>query len=446
MKTILLTLTLPGLGFLASPFTSAQEPGHQDPSHEPPHELPADQTCLDCHDSLLRGKLIHEPVEKQTCEVCHPQPDAKLHVFETDSDQTAACAACHDQAVGSTVHQPVMEGDCTSCHDPHHSQGRGLLRIDDQAELCATCHEDSPDFRVEFLHGPAAAGLCSLCHQPHASDQPQLLIEDLVSQCLYCHTDRSDLLDGAENIHLPVDEDCSLCHDAHASPNRYQLLYEGKKLCFQCHDSVKQKTNLSVDHAPINDERSCLTCHQPHHSDLPFLQTRHVDEMCLSCHTEAVETNDGTRLAAMGEKLAHKYRHGPIREGNCSACHDPHGSEDFRILRRAYPATFYAAFNPKLYRLCFGCHDENTFLEEFTTTTTDFRDDDLNLHYLHVNRETKGRACRACHETHASDQSKHLAATVPFGGWEMPMNFKKNEQGGSCAPGCHSAKTYRREP
>lgn len=77
---------------------------------------------------------------------------------------------------------------------------------------------------------------------------------------------------------------------------------------------------------------------------------------------------------------------------------------------------------------------------------TNFRDGDLNLHYLHVNRDKKGRSCRTCHEIHGSDLPAHVATSVPFegSGWPLPIGFKKTPSGGSCAPGCHKPYGYDR--
>ena len=71
----------------------------------------------------------------------------------------------------------------------------------------------------------------------------------------------------------------------------------------------------------------------------------------------------------------------------------------------------------------------------------------MNLHYLHVNRDKKGRTCRACHETHASNAEKHIRDSVPFGkgGWELPIGFEKTASGGSCSPGCHKPIGYDRD-
>ena len=82
--------------------------------------------------------------------------------------------------------------------------------------------------------------------------------------------------------------------------------------------------------------------------------------------------------------------------------------------------------------------------EAETTTVTDFRDGSRNLHFVHVNKTRKGRTCRACHETHASRRPNHIRESVPFGNWQLPVNYEKTDDGGSCAPGCHRPETYSR--
>ena len=63
-----------------------------------------------------------------------------------------------------------------------------------------------------------------------------------------------------------------------------------------------------------------------------------------------------------------------------------------------------------------------------------------------MNRDKKGRTCRACHETHASSNPKHIRDSVPFGkgGWSLPIKFEKRPSGGSCAPGATSRSAYDR--
>jgi hypothetical protein len=98
------------------------------------------------------------------------------------------------------------------------------------------------------------------------------------------------------------------------------------------------------------------------------------------------------------------------------------------------------------FALCFGCHAKETVLVPRTRELTNFRDGEINLHYVHVNRQDKGRTCKTCHEIHGSNLPKHMATEVPFEGsaWPMPIRFEQTATGGRCAPGCHKPASYDR--
>ncbi len=72
-------------------------------------------------------------------------------------------------------------------------------------------------------------------------------------------------------------------------------------------------------------------------------------------------------------------------------------------MANEYPPIFYAPFSEENYDLGFGRHEKTLVLTSKTEDLTDFRNGDLNLHFLHVNKERRGRTCRACHQTHASN-------------------------------------------
>jgi hypothetical protein len=63
-----------------------------------------------------------------------------------------------------------------------------------------------------------------------------------------------------------------------------------------------------------------------------------------------------------------------------------------------------------------------------------------------VNKADRGRACRACHEVHASRQPRHVRDGVPYGptGWVLKINYTKTPTGGQCARTCHDTKSYER--
>ncbi len=201
-------------------------------------------------------------------------------------------------------------------------------------------------------------------------------------------------------------------------------------------------------HGAVTSEEGCTACHTGHGGLLPKLLAEPLMNLCLSCHAEPMDASDGRRLTGMAALLRdNPEHHGPVRRADCSACHDPHAAPHFSLLELEYPDTFYAPFDLDVYKLCFSCH----FMEMVTiragTGVTGFRDGDRNLHYVHVNKPEKGRTCRACHEVHASKRPFHIREAVPFGpgGWAIDINFVALPDGGTCAPGCHEAQTYRRQ-
>jgi predicted CXXCH cytochrome family protein len=255
-------------------------------------------------------------------------------------------------------------------------------------------------------------------------------------------------LETLRTVHGPVLQDCQSCHFAHSSDHDMMLKDEAQALCLGCHEAIKHTLDTATtQHAAVTRERTCLNCHEPHASDYPSILQMDAMGLCFECHDRQIELDGGTKLANIKEIIdTGTSLHGPIAQHNCAACHQIHGGDNFRLLVKEYPPEFYAPFREESYALCFSCHDPELVRDSRTTSLTDFRNGDLNLHFLHVNREKKGRTCRACHETHASNREKHIRDSVPFGdgGWMLPIKFEKVDNGGQCAPGCHLPITYDR--
>jgi predicted CXXCH cytochrome family protein len=172
-----------------------------------------------------------------------------------------------------------------------------------------------------------------------------------------------------------------------------------------------------------------------------------TDRVCFTCHDKPLEAADGRTIPDMKRLMTTaKYLHGANKAGNCNACHDPHGSNQRDLLERTFPATFYARFDVTKYELCWTCHEKQLVLTPKTRSLTNFRNGDVNLHFVHVNRDEKGRSCKTCHDVHASDLPNHMASSVPFEGsnWAMPIEYQKTADGGSCTPGCHKMRSYSR--
>jgi len=166
--------------------------------------------------------------------------------------------------------------------------------------------------------------------------------------------------------------------------------------------------------------------------------------VCIKCHRTDVKAPDGRVVKGVPEVVDAKLiKHGPVKEGNCSGCHNMHGSDVTRLLTKPYPESFYVKYDPDNFALCFSCHDKKLVEAKEAEGLTGFRNGTQNLHFVHVDQD-KGRTCRVCHETHASPNPVHLRESVPYGQWMLPINFQQSATGGSCAPGCHKEYGYDR--
>lgn len=417
------------------------------PAQPPARPTAQTENCLnECHSQVVDHKVMHGPAAQGSCLMCHDYLDPASHTFTLKVDQQDLCLQCHDQGHERVKHAPVEEGLCMECHDPHGSDHQMMLRLNPERDLCVQCHTDVTK-GAKFVHGPVISGACIICHEPHGSNEPKLLVEQSTKLCTSCHDEIETQNEVGLHVHTALEQGCTGCHSGHATDHQFQLVQEPPDLCLTCHDYMKDTIdNAATVHGPLQEGQSCTLCHNSHSSRLPNLQRLEQPDLCLECHDKTIEVGEDRVLTNMAELLKNNpNHHGPIREGMCTACHQPHGGDHFSLLLEEYPPEFYAAFDIEKFALCFSCHIPDLVLDESGTGLTQFRDGDRNLHWLHVNRE-KGRTCRACHEVHASKRPAHVRDAVPFGkaGWLLEIKYKQSDQGGSCAPACHKTKVYDR--
>ena len=295
-------------------------------------------------------------------------------------------------------------------------------------------------------HAPYEAGDCRICHQSGDAKQPGPPNKPAPALCLDCHEEFAGVL-KRPYIHAPASAGCTACHNPHNARRAKLLREEPLVLCASCHANIKAAVeSAKVRHAAMSVGAQCGNCHTPHASSIERLLIALPFDLCVNCHdNENMASMDGKKLSNIKSWLqANATWHGPVAAKDCSACHQPHGSANFRLLRDHYPPEFYAPYDTRNYALCFSCHNEAAFSSPETTTLTSFRNGAKNLHYVHLQQAGRGRTCRACHEVHASKQEHHIREGVPYGssGWVLKLNYKKTETGGSCEKTCHQQKTY----
>jgi predicted CXXCH cytochrome family protein len=386
-----------------------------------------------CHPGMLKTNNLHQAAEP--CDTCHlsvsaPHPQKKIKTFKLTEKPPALCYQCHP-AFGTMkhVHPPVKDGMCTTCHSLHDSVEPKLL-VQPAKDLCSSCHPDKTDFK--FVHGPAATGDCTSCHNPHESKNASLLVKDGADLCFTCHIDMQAEI-KKKVVHPALAGGCASCHNPHGSSVKKFFSSAGAGLCYQCHPKIESKLKEAKSiHPPIQSEKGCASCHAPHASDFKNLLPKLGKDLCLDCHKNILNKT----MTVL---------HGPIRDGKCTPCHDPHGTPYDKLLSNKYSTEFYVSYTDTEFLFCFSCHNRDLLRNPTTTYATGFRDGNRNMHYLHINRKDRGKSCKACHVIHGGENAKLIADKVLFGKWSLPLKFVITETGGSCAPGCHQKYVYDRK-
>lgn len=318
--------------------------------------------------------------------------------------------------------------------------GQSITLEAGQSCQSAGCHEDLGEKRV--VHMPAGSGtMCIMCHEASAPTEHSFKLKAQGGAlCNNCH----NVLGTNKKPHMPVQMGmCTMCHEPHQSDNRRLLKAKPVgELCKNCHNAAMFAGETV--HGPVADG-NCIGCHEPHASEHGKLVKAATPELCFGCHNRMLRDPQGRALPAAKGSFDDEAlgKHMPFGAGMCAMCHEPHASDNHRLLNGPYPGEFYASYSDEKY-FCFACHSSGIFAEAYTDTATEFRNGRLNLHYRHVNRD-KGRTCRACHDHHAAPNPKLIRENVPFGERFISIsNFELTETGGQCGPTCHQQVKYDR--
>jgi predicted CXXCH cytochrome family protein len=101
--------------------------------------------------------------------------------------------------------------------------------------------------------------------------------------------------------------ECATCHKPHGSDHPKLQSAAGGATCFECHDTVKAETEKSFVHGPVA-QGQCVQCHNPHANSNEHLLAVPAEKLCLTCHEDILRTR-GNRT------------HSPVADGSCALCH-----------------------------------------------------------------------------------------------------------------------------
>ncbi len=265
---------------------------------------------------------------------------------------------------------------------------------------------------------------------------PELKYKDTTCLTSGCHGE----IKKRPILHNPLTTDeCTVCHEVETSsaeaksdklPGKHPVLKKLSQedkvtLCVNCHGDVVKNTSANF-HNMSQMEKGCLTCHESHPKEKnpKLLKNPSTEETCRSCHDSSISPAIyPTKPVSL---------HEPYKSGNCTECHKVHGSD----------VEFTLKSQPTELAFCQDCHALD--LKATTDNSTEFRNGSQSLHSFHIVGIKKNYNCKTCHEVHWSTQNSLIKKEFKIRGTVMPIQFKKEEDGGSCATVCHRVKRYNR--
>ncbi len=239
--------------------------------------------CRSCHSESIEkwdvSETKHFPYREEKCESCHASEHKKF-----TADLEKPCLICHDLAaekIKKAHFSANLSGkNCFGCHYTHASDKKGLLK--------------------EQVHVPFGSGMCDVCHEIDAAGKIKAK-DGMKKVCFVCH---SNLTNKEDKFIHPAYEmmECVSCHNPHTSEYKNLLSKGVSELCFDCHDKTQAKkhpydvypsTKIILEKSDkiwftYSNKVTCVSCHKPHTSNIPFLLKDSTEngKLCYNCHAK----------------------------------------------------------------------------------------------------------------------------------------------------------------
>ena len=261
----------------------------------------------------------------------------------------------------------------------------------------------------ESCHGPGSEHVGSTGRKPPEQTFEGATPEEVEAVCGKCHLkeagaagDRPGKLSAKywkKSRHGRDDLSCLSCHKVHGGAEGSQER-PAAELCAQCHENVVNEGG-DYTHGPVADGQ-CMLCHEPHGTGVPYDLRESLGDACRSCHS----------VGAPGFAKAHSDY--AMDQSNCISCHNPHSFDRENALirknqHRPFEAgqctlchTGGAGAQPLLAKpqkeMCGRCHPDDQIMPDEDGAGKPMS------HHVPVERGL----CTTCHNPHASDHAKYM--------------------------------------
>jgi DmsE family decaheme c-type cytochrome len=322
--------------------------------NEPKGWLPAVTLCCVVTALVYGQQPAAQPAKEAPAAAAEPVAAAEYIGSE-------ACQACHEEiatAFGKNPHTAIETAKkygrigqgCESCHGPGSKHAESVspddirnpakLRPGQSDQTCFACHRNQRTHSGRVSTGHAKGQVtCNQCHSIHKT--PTELVArkpaDVNQQCSSCHTDSAAQFNRPHAHRLPQGAmSCVDCHNPHSSlitARQSRGVAINEPGCLRCH--LDKRGPFTYEHAPMRLD-SCTACHEPHGSANPRMLTRHeVRYVCLECHANIGTGNTSGSGNVLGGVPPSFHDLRTQRFRNCTICHQKvHGSHVDRNLLR----------------------------------------------------------------------------------------------------------------
>lgn len=226
-----------------------------------------------------------------------------------------------------------------------------------RAELFGGVNEEPSGYRKHTFHTDKDEQLCKKCHNMISNTAKYVIPENAEdSTCYQCH---KNLVNRAKSHAPAVNWLCTECHTGQSGEynagegiSKFSAPDPIMERCFNCHENIKEVWFArKSEHGPVRDGR-CNRCHNPHSSNELFFTRKPLWDLCTTCHSE--KANGAHVISSFIRDKSHptQGKPDPSRPGRelvCSGCHDPHGSEGIFLLRSKGKTAF---------SICSRCHQK----------------------------------------------------------------------------------------
>mgnify|MGYP003336768341 CR=1 FL=1 len=101
------------------------------------------------------------------------------------------------------------------------------------------------------------------------------------------------------------------CEKCHDQSSMGKFIKPQPDLCYSCHENFANK--YAFVHGPVS-AGYCTACHEPHLSENKDLLARSEEKLCYKCHDASL--------------ISQNKSHEGINTAACTDCHNPHGGKD----------------------------------------------------------------------------------------------------------------------